>query len=330
MKKRHLFVAASAFMLLAACNSSNDGNGQENTSEDGNSDTGSITVTDIQGEQTFTEPAKRVVALDWTYVENLLALGVQPVGVADVENYHKWVDIREELSDDVVDVGLRTEPNLEAIAQLEPDLIISANYRSENIEQELKDIAPMLIFDPYPEESKGITHYEEMETTFREMAKVLDKEAEGEAIMAELDEKYEEGKEKIESMDLETKDFVLTMAYTDNQAPVFRLFNPNGMAPAILEKIGLNNAYDSGSFELYGYATTGVEELLSVEDANFLHIVQDDDGLFEEGLANNAVWNDLNFVKEGRVYALGGDTWPYGGPLSAMTLIDRTVEALDQ
>ncbi|PAE14450.1 ferrichrome ABC transporter substrate-binding protein, partial [Virgibacillus sp. 7505] len=65
-------------------------------------------------------------------------------------------------------------------------------------------------------------------------------------------------------------------------------------------------------------------------DANFLHIVQDDDGLFEEGLANNAVWNDLNFVKEGRVYALGGDTWPYGGPLSAMTLIDRTVEALDQ
>ncbi|MBE3968330.1 Fe(3+)-hydroxamate ABC transporter substrate-binding protein FhuD, partial [Vibrio parahaemolyticus] len=35
---------------------------------------------------------KRIVALEWLPVEQLIALGVMPYAVADVPNYRLWVD----------------------------------------------------------------------------------------------------------------------------------------------------------------------------------------------------------------------------------------------
>ena len=51
--------------------------------------------------------------------------------MADIQEYHNWVNIDAELSKDVVDVGGRQEPNLEAIAALEPDLIIGVSFRHD-------------------------------------------------------------------------------------------------------------------------------------------------------------------------------------------------------
>ena len=56
----------------------------------------------------------RIVALEWLPVELLLALGIVPYGVADTINYRLWVS-EPPLPDSVIDVGLRTEPNLELL-----------------------------------------------------------------------------------------------------------------------------------------------------------------------------------------------------------------------
>ena len=63
-----------------------------------------------------------------------LAVGVQPVGMADIQEYHNWVNIDAELSAmTLYDVGGRQEPNLEAIAALEPDLIIGVSFRHDGM-----------------------------------------------------------------------------------------------------------------------------------------------------------------------------------------------------
>jgi hypothetical protein len=56
------------------------------------------------------------VALEWLPVELMLALGVTPYGVADIPNYNLWVN-EPALPDSVIDIGLRTEPNLELLTQ---------------------------------------------------------------------------------------------------------------------------------------------------------------------------------------------------------------------
>lgn len=59
----------------------------------------------------------RIVALEWLPVELLLALGIVPYGVADTINYRLWVS-EPPLPDSVIDVGLRTEPNLELLTEM--------------------------------------------------------------------------------------------------------------------------------------------------------------------------------------------------------------------
>lgn len=64
----------------------------------------------------------------WLPVELLLALGVTPYGVADVPNYKLWVS-EPPLPDSVIDVGLRTEPNLELLTEMKPSFMVwSAGY----------------------------------------------------------------------------------------------------------------------------------------------------------------------------------------------------------
>ena len=320
--KAFLLLVISA-MLVAGCSSKKT----EENSAGGETSESSVTIVGTNGEVTLDEPSKKVVVLEWTYAENLLALGMQPAGMADIQEYHNWVNIDAELSDDVADVGGRQEPNLEAIAALEPDLIIGVSFRHDAMVADLEKIAPTVIFNPYPED-ESIDLYEEMTTTFNEIAKAVNKMDEAEKVLSHLDEKYEEAKAEIEKANLKTKDVILTLAYTGPQAPEIRVFTPNSMASQIIEKIGLKNVHVPDQFEVFGSSTFNVEGLTKYEDANYLYTVQDEDNVYEKQLKDNAVWKNLNFVKEDRLFNLGEDTWLYGGPLSAETLLNQIVDTM--
>ncbi|MDU2881034.1 MAG: Fe(3+)-hydroxamate ABC transporter substrate-binding protein FhuD, partial [Enterobacter sp.] len=82
----------------------------------------------------------RIVALEWLPVELMMALGVTPYGVADIPNYNLWVN-EPKLPDSVIDVGLRTEPNLELLTQMKPSFLFwSAGYGPS--EEVMARIAP--------------------------------------------------------------------------------------------------------------------------------------------------------------------------------------------
>ncbi|SDS74067.1 iron complex transport system substrate-binding protein [Paenibacillaceae bacterium GAS479] len=115
-------VLLSILIITAACGSKNSNNASTvapSTAET----TGPILIKHGKGETKFDKPAVRVVALEWIYSEELIALGIQPVGNADNKEYELNVTDEAALADSVTDVGLRWEPNLETIASLKPDLI---------------------------------------------------------------------------------------------------------------------------------------------------------------------------------------------------------------
>ena len=323
MKKLSQFVLMLALftLVLAACSSDKEEKKETGSKEE------SVTIQGTNGEVTLDEPAKKVVVLEWTYAENLLALGMQPAGMADIAGYGDYVNIEPQLDDTVTDVGGRQEPNLEAIAALEPDLIIGVDFRHTAMLEDLKSIAPTVIFNPYPED-ESIDLYEEMETTFNEMAKAVGKEAEAEEVLADLEAVYEEKSAEIEAANLKTKDTILTLAYTGAAAPEIRVFTPNSMASIIMEKVGLTNAHQPDQFEVFGSSTFNVEGLTKYENANYMYTVPDEDNIYENQLKGNAVWENLAFVKEDRTYDLGAATWLYGGPLSAKTLVNQITDVL--
>lgn len=282
-------------------------------------------VTHTMGETCVPENPQRVVALEWTYVEDLLSVGVQPVGIADIQGYHDWVRVPVALDGQVVDVGDRSEPNLEAIAALNPDLIIGVHFRLTENYDDLSAIAPTLVFNPYPADL-SVSQYEEMTTTFTTIAAAVNREAEGQAVLAHMQDTYAQAQAALEAAGRGGEPFILSQGWTYDSVATFRLFTDNAMAVQILEQIGLQNAWDDAP-QLYGFTEIGIEGFADLQntDFNFFYVAQDSDNDF---FAESPLWSSMAFVQSGRAYWIGGDVWLFGGPLSAELLVDTMLQAM--
>ncbi|MNW26280.1 Fe(3+)-citrate-binding protein YfmC precursor [compost metagenome] len=316
-------------LMLAGCGAASN---TSQPSETGAADSapveaaaGEVAVKDDRGEVKLEQPAKRVVVLEWTFAENLIALGVQPVGNADNAGYNQWVTSEAALDSSVTDIGTRAEPNLEAIAALKPDLIITNSDNIPALYDQLKAIAPTIEYDPY----KGNGYdYDRMVELFNNIAAAVGKEEQAKQVLADLDAHYAEAKQKLEAAGKADLHYVLTQAFTSQNAASLRMFTDNSVVVGTLSRIGMINDWTSDSIEKYGFSTVGIEALSKVQDSHFIYIVQPDDNVFGEAMKDNSVWNQLNFVKENRTYPLAATTWTFGGPISSKVLVDQVVETI--
>ncbi len=128
--------------------------------------------------------------------------------------------------------------------------------------------------------------------------------------------------------------FVVTQAFTSENVPTLRLFNNRSLFGATISSLGLTNAWEGeGTIEddPWGFQTVTVEALVDVPaETNLVYVMQDDDNIFAEALADDPIWSSFPFVQEGRTYPLGGDTWTFGGHRSVQILIERVIAALTQ
>jgi iron complex transport system substrate-binding protein len=99
---------------------------------------------------------------------------------------------------------------------------------------------------------------------------------------------------------------------------------------AVLQELGLVNAWQLPGDESYGTATTDVEGLTELGDVEFIYWTNDVEGPdpFVEGLAGNAVWESLPFVQAGDVTRLPDGIWMFGGPASMRQYVDAVTAAL--
>ena len=103
-----------------------------------------VTVTDRNGSHSFAAPPARIVVLDWTLAEAVLDLGHVPVGAPEIALYGEWV-VNPPVPEAVTDIGLRTEPDLETLAALQPDVILAVDLDPAQ-EAQLAQIAPVLVW----------------------------------------------------------------------------------------------------------------------------------------------------------------------------------------
>jgi iron complex transport system substrate-binding protein len=287
---------------------------------------GPITFTDERGEHTLEEPADEVVSLEWGLTENLLTLGVEPVGQADVKGYNTW-DSSIALDPETPDVGTRGEPSLSDITALEPDLIVTTTDIPENVITQLEEIAPVLTVRG--SDSEDPIGY--MESTVELLGQVTGTSEKAEEALSSFDTALEEGRAELAEAGLEGEEFVMSDGWLANGVVSIRMFTPGSYFGAIGEELGMTNAWTEGGDPDYGLAQTDVEGLTALEDVHFLYIANDSEAdPFTEGLADNQIWKQLPFVTAGNVHRLPDGIWMFGGPLSGEAFIDATVDALTE
>jgi len=113
----------------------------------GPSRTTTRTVNGTLGSVELHGTTKRIVALEFSFVDDLVQVGVSPIGIADDHDPSRIIpEVRAKLKP-YTSVGLRQSPNLETIASLHPDLIVADATRHVDIFRQLQAIAPTIALD---------------------------------------------------------------------------------------------------------------------------------------------------------------------------------------
>ncbi|SMQ74825.1 iron-siderophore ABC transporter substrate-binding protein [Agreia sp. VKM Ac-1783] len=124
----------------------------------GAADAGTITVTHARGESEVPAQAKRVVVLEPVALDASVALGVIPVGAAVLNEAAGIPAYLGKAASGIQSVGTVTEPNVEKIAALKPDLIIGTESRHSALYDQLSSVAPTVFLasqaDPWKDNVK--------------------------------------------------------------------------------------------------------------------------------------------------------------------------------
>lgn len=257
---------------------------------------------------------QRIVALEWLPVELLLALGITPYGVADIPNYKLWVN-EPALPDSVIDVGLRTEPNLELLTEMKPSFLIwSAGYGPAP--EKLMRIAPGLGFNF----SDGKKPLAVARKSLLELAQLLHLEPAAERHLAEYDRFIASLKPRFVQRGGRP---VLLTTLADSRHML--VLGPNCLFQEVLDEYGIQNAWQ-GETNFWGSTVVGIDRLAAYKDVDVLCF---DHGNSKEmdALMSTPLWQAMPFVRAGRFQQVPA-VWFYGATLSAMhfaRILDSTL-----
>lgn len=252
----------------------------------------------------------RVVALDFNYVEGLLALGIVPVGVADLQGYAAWVGVGAERLAQTRDVGTRQEPSLEVLLALQPDLIVGPAFRLSPQRRRLEQIAETLLLDAAAAEAGDA--FGAMAESFLGLAAAVGRAEDGAAVLEEL-----EAGLRVEALGLAEAGLAgegVMLAQFLPGSPHLRAFRADSLAGGVLARLGLANDWQ-GRAGAFGFDTVDVEALARSAGNWLLYVAAPRDEAFLR-LSGGPLWPAVPAVAAGRARALPPDTWFFGGPLS--------------
>jgi iron complex transport system substrate-binding protein len=290
-------------------------------------DTGAIELTDAFGRTVELDgPAERVAVLEWQMVEDVLSLCLPPVAVADVDGYGLW-DTAEELPEGVADVGTRGEPNLDALFATNPDLVIIEAYAVDDAiigQLEEYDIPVLATKGADAADPVG-----QMLETFDLIAQATGRTERAEAVVEEFETALADAKAEVAAADLGVTRFVYFDGYLDGGNVAIRPFGQGSLIGELGEALGLENAWTGEVDPAYGLGQTDIEGMTAVGDAAFFHTSTIDEGVeVIQELQKNEVWKSLPAVAEDRVYGFPAGTWTFGGPRSAIQVLEAYVDLL--
>ncbi|MCP3739294.1 ABC transporter substrate-binding protein [Rossellomorea sp. BNER] len=308
--------------VLAACGNNS---GEKNTgSEEGvNGEASTYTVEHAMGTTEVPENPEKIVILTNEGTEALLAMEVKPIGAVQSWLGDPWY---EHISDDmegVENVGLESEPSLEKIAALEPDLIIGNKLRHEKIYNKLESIAPTV----YSETLKG-----EWKENFEFYAKALNKEAEGQKVLEKYNDRVAELKEKLGD---KTNQEVSVVRFMAGQT---RIYYTDSFSGVILGELGfkrpsnLEELFATQPDDQFAY-TSENKEIIPEMDGDILFYftyadkeTKADAEKWAKDWTKDPLWQNLEVVKADNAYEVSDTIWNTAGGVKAANLLLDDIE----
>lgn len=250
----------------------------------------------------FASAHAQLATVDWTLAETLVAIGAPISGVAQQQDYYDWVG-EPHIPESATDLGLRTQPNFELLAQLAPEqILISPMFAA--LTPRLERIAPVTSLALY---SPGADTWQEMQMLTRELGELADREAAAERLI-------DDTQALIDSLRQAQPETAPLLMVQFMDARHVRVFGENSLYNAVVEQLGLDNAWDQPT-NAWGFALTGIEVLARYPKAKLVIIDPLPMGV-EEQLEKSGLWQQLAIVQSGNLLRLP-PVWSFGALPSA-------------
>ncbi|WP_157179374.1 ABC transporter substrate-binding protein [Phyllobacterium sp. YR531] len=260
------------------------------------------------GSTTITGNPKNIIALEYSFVEALDALGVVPAGIAD-DNQPKRINQLLGKKIEYKSVGTRLEPNLELVSSIAPDLIVADELRHSNIYDQLGSIAPTVVLNSW----EG--GYSDIKNSLITIADALGIKATGEKVIKDHEAAIAELAKKV-PVD-EKRSFLLAVVTPD----VLTLHTSSSFSGSVFTAMGLKPALIS-SKPLEG--GVGLERLASI-NPDVLFIATDAEGTLLDQWRTNPVWLNISAVRNGKVFEVDRNQYTRFRGLRTAMIIARDV-----
>ncbi|MDF2607867.1 MAG: ABC-type Fe3+-hydroxamate transport system, periplasmic component [Bacillales bacterium] len=278
-------------------------------------------ITHAMGTTTVKGTPKRIVTLYQGATDVAIALGVTPVGVVESWTQQPVYNYLKNDLNGVQQVGLETQPNLEEIAKLKPDLIIASKLRHEKIYEQLSQIAPT------------VTH--ETVFKFKEtvdlMGKAMNKEEKADKMLADWDSRVKDFKSQISTkLGNEWPVEVSVLNFRTDHARIY----VTGFAGDILSELGFVKSEVQQKAEKEGNVVLQLTTKESIPSMNAeVFFIFNADGHNADAAAikktydewtSHPLWKNLDAVKNNQTYTVDEVAWNMGGGYtSANDMLDQ-------
>lgn len=243
---------------------------------------------------------ERLVCLEWTAAEMVCGLGLYPVAVSDLGGYRDWA-VEPLLPDTTIDLGSRSEPNMEVIRTLAPDLIVTAQGYGVD-EQQMRQLAPVVTLPLYDGRSsplKILPH----ET--RRLAAIMDRRDEAEALIQKASHDFDTMAKSMQGRNLPP---VAVISLFDDRH--VRLYGKGGLFQDVMDRVGITNAW-TGETSSWGFSTASIADLVGLENALILSLDPVPENVAIR-VRQSTLWKNLPAVRNNMVVSLP-PIWPFGG-----------------
>ena len=268
-----------------------------------------VTVKDAKGEFTLDKTPSRVVALEYSFVDALAQVGVSPVGVADDNKVDRILpQVREKIAA-WQSVGTRSQPSLEVIASLKPDLIIADPSRHTAVFEELKKIAPTVMFD-----SRHESYQENLETA----QKIGDLVGKSSEMKAKINEHNDYIANIAKNLGVQGK----KASFGTSREDKFNIQNDNGYVGSFLTTLGFAPTKLNSD---QSFVEINLEQLV-MEKPEYLFIAHYRDESIARKWEAEPLWKAIPAVKANHVYSVDSDMWARGRGLEASKIMAKQIE----
>ncbi|MBA9088249.1 ABC-type Fe3+-hydroxamate transport system substrate-binding protein [Fontibacillus solani] len=271
------------------------------------------TITHSLGTTTLNSVPKRAVILFNGGVDISVLLGVKPVGA--VESYVQqpfYEYIRPSLIGTKT-LGDETQPNIEAIVALKPDVIIATKVRHEKIYSQLSKIAPTVVTEDLADWKDNL----------QVAASVFNKEDKAEQFLTDWKAQVADFKKKLSAKDRGAEVSIIRI----NPNGSARAYN-SGFAYQIFEELGFSVPKQQAALKQELVTVTSKEQVSLLDGDYIFDFTTDWDGdgaifKLQKEWIDSPLWANLKAVKNKKYYKVNAVTWNLsGGALAAEKMLN--------